>query len=217
MGDSQVYYPIFLDLKGRPCLVVGGGSVGERKVRGLLQAEGRVTVVSPVVTAGLEALFREGRIAWIHRAFRPDDLGGSVLVFAATDDESVNRRVVQEARALGAWANAAQSTVPSDFVVPAILRRGPLQIGVSTGGNSPAYAQMVRDRLYDLLGPEHEELISWLGELREQIQTTFSDAPQKRRAVWKAVVTWSTVELVRQGKWDQIEEKVNTCLLSLSD
>ena len=191
--------------------------MGERKVRGLLQAEARVTVVSPTVTAGLEALFREGRIGWIHRVFRPDDLEGSVLVFAATDDEDVNRHVVQEARALGAWANAAQSIVPSDFVVPATLQRGPLQIGVSTGGNSPAYAQMVRDYLHDLLGPEHGELISWLGELREQIQTAFSDSPQKRRAVWEAVVTWSTVELVRQGKWDQVEAKVNTCLLSLSD
>ena len=215
MGESPAYYPIFLDLNGRKCVVVGGGTVGERKVRGLLEGQARVVVVSPDVTPGLAKLVREGQIEWIKRSFVPGDLSECVLAFAATDDEAVNQAVVRAARAAGIPANSAQTG--GDFLVPATFRRGALQVGISSGGTSPAYARLVREQLEGLFGPEHGELLAWLGNLRGRIQEEFPEDAQKRRAFWKKIVTWSTVELVSQAKWDQVEEKVRACLLSLSD
>jgi precorrin-2 dehydrogenase/sirohydrochlorin ferrochelatase len=140
-------YPVALDLAGRDCLVVGGGAVAARKVEGLLEAAARVTVVSPVLVPALLALANEGRLHWKPREHRGRDLAGAWLVMAATDDRAVNAEVAAEARARGVWVNCADDPAHCDFALPAVLRRGPLTVAVSTGGASPAMARLLREEI----------------------------------------------------------------------
>ncbi len=212
MSDSRTYYPIFLDLSGRTCVVVGGGTVGEQKVRGLLDAGARVVLISPKVTEGLADLAGSGRIELVLRAFQRGDLEGAALAFAATDCADANRAVAGEAEAGGVLLNAAADPVAGDFILPSVFRRGPLRVALSTGGGSPAYAKMVRERLEEIFGPEHGELVDFLERLRPHVVARFPNSAGRRRAVWGWLVTWETVELVRQRRWDQIEEMVAECL-----
>ncbi|NTU59849.1 MAG: bifunctional precorrin-2 dehydrogenase/sirohydrochlorin ferrochelatase [Deltaproteobacteria bacterium] len=140
-------YPLSLDLSGRRCLVVGGGRVAERKVRGLLGAAARVTVVAPEATPALAELAERGEIGWRARGFEPGDLDGAALAFVATSSPEANRAAAAAARERGVWLNAAEDGRHCDFHVPAVLRRGAVSVAVSTAGASPALAAWVRDRL----------------------------------------------------------------------
>src|SRR5262249_39621903 len=126
VGVRSFHYPVTLDLDGRPCLVVGGGAVALRKAIGLLDAGARVTVVSPTLSTGLLELARDGRIRWRPREFVPGDTEASFLVVVATNDRSINRLVMDEARRSRALVNCADDPEHSDFILPALLRRGPL-------------------------------------------------------------------------------------------
>ncbi|MDP6779217.1 MAG: bifunctional precorrin-2 dehydrogenase/sirohydrochlorin ferrochelatase [Candidatus Latescibacteria bacterium] len=214
MGSVRTLYPVFMDLQGRKCAVVGGGTVAERKVRGLLSASARVVVVSPDLSPGLSELAAEGRIESVRREYREGDLAGVVLAFAATNRHDVNEAVAEEAGTLGVPVNLATGTGDGDFVVPSLLRRGELHVAVSTGGGSPAYARLIRERLDDLLGPEHADVVALLDRLRPRVKAAFPDDEARRRAVWDKLVSWETVDLVRRNAWDAIEEKVAECLSS---
>ncbi|HMB84890.1 MAG TPA: bifunctional precorrin-2 dehydrogenase/sirohydrochlorin ferrochelatase, partial [Methylomirabilota bacterium] len=143
----MAYYPVCLEMAGRRCLVVGAGTVAERKVNGLLGAGARVTVVSPSATERLLDWARAGRIGMTLREYAADDLAGHSIVFAATDDGLVNAEVARDARAAGVLINAADDPAHCDFILPAVLTRGDLTVAVSTGGASPALARVVRDEL----------------------------------------------------------------------
>jgi precorrin-2 dehydrogenase len=143
------YYPIFLDLKDRPVLVVGAGKVALRKTRGLVEAGARVTVVAPEWEPEFETL----PVRRLARRFRASDLSGAMLVFAATDDRLTNHRVGVAAKGRAIFANIADSADECDFVVPARLRRGAVQIAVSTGGENPRLTAELRRKLEDLLAP----------------------------------------------------------------
>jgi siroheme synthase-like protein len=142
-----MYYPLFLDLRGRKVLVVGAGKVALRKVRGLLEAGAKVTVVSPERTPEFATL----PVEWKPRRFRTADVAGFSLVFAATDDRAVNRKVGEAGAARGIWANVADAPEECDFLVPSRIRRGDLQVAVSTGGRSPRLAVGLRKRIEALL------------------------------------------------------------------
>lgn len=142
-----MYYPLFLDLRGRKVLVVGAGKVALRKVRGLLEAGADVTVVSPEG----EPEFAPLPVSWKRRRFRVSDVAGFALVFAATDDRAVNRKVGEAAAARGIWANVADAPEECDFLVPSRIRRGDLQVAVSTGGQSPRLAVGLRKKIEELL------------------------------------------------------------------
>lgn len=142
-----MYYPLFLDLRGRKVLVVGAGKVALRKTRGLLEAGAVVTVVSPEG----EAEFASLAVEWKRRRFRASDVGGQALVFTATNDRAVNRKVGEAAAARGIWANVADAPEECDFLVPSRIRRGDLQVAVSTGGRSPRLAAGLRKRIEELL------------------------------------------------------------------
>lgn len=141
------HYPVFLDLKDRPVLVVGAGGVALRKTRGLVDAGARVTVVAP------EALpeFDDLPVRMVRRHFRATDLAGAVLVFAATDDRQVNHRIGIAAKGRGVFANIADSAEECDFVVPARVERGDVQIAIATGGKSPRVSAELRKKLDDVL------------------------------------------------------------------
>src|SRR5262249_30992294 len=141
------HYPIFLDLKDRPVLVVGAGKVALRKARGLLESGARVTVVAPE----WEQEFEEMPVRLVPRRFRASDLAGCVLVFAATDDRLTNHRIGIAAKGKGIFANIADSADECGFLVPARVQRGAVQIAVSTGGESPRLSAELRKKLEDVL------------------------------------------------------------------
>lgn len=162
-------YPLFALIDERPCLVVGGGAVGERKVQDLLVAGARVTVVSREITPGLAALAKAGRIHFIRGDFNPKHLEGMTLAVGATDDQEVNRQVSAAAQARGLFVNIVDAPDLCTFIVPAQVRRGPLTIAVSTGGASPALARQVREDLEQRFGPDYGRYVRVLQAVRDLV------------------------------------------------
>jgi precorrin-2 dehydrogenase / sirohydrochlorin ferrochelatase len=155
--EDVVLYPIFLDLSGRRCVVVGGGEVAIRKAHKLLQARARVVVISPEIKPELESVAVE-----IHRRhYREGDLEGAYLAFAATDSRETNAAVAWEAKERGILVNVADKPSDGDFALPSTLRRGGLQVAVSTGGASPTLARRIKNELEEAFGPE------WAGVVEE--------------------------------------------------
>ena len=170
-GENVVLYPIFLDLSGRRCVVVGGGEVANRKARKLLQARARVVVISPEIGADLESVAIE-----VHRrAYREGDLEGAYLVFAATNVREVNAAVAREAKERGVPVNVADKPSEGDFALPSTLRRGRLQVSVSTGGASPTLARRIRGELEEVFGPE------WAGIVEELDRNRRNDGAADER------------------------------------
>jgi precorrin-2 dehydrogenase/sirohydrochlorin ferrochelatase len=158
-------FPLFLKLAGRPCLLVGAGRVAEGRLMGLLQAAGRVTVVAPRATAGVQHLGKSGEIIWRRGKFTAQDLEGMMLVVAATSSPQTNAAVCQEARRRGVLCNAVDDPANSDFYYPAVVRRGNLQIAISTAGASPELAARLRQELESCFGPEYGP---WVDDLRRR-------------------------------------------------
>jgi precorrin-2 dehydrogenase len=189
------YYPIFLDLAQRRCLVVGGGTVAERKVQGLLEAKAHVVVVSPSLTAMLYISAINGDISHIPRGFRDEDVEGCALVIGATDRVEVNTYVAAAARRRGIWVNVVDTPKACDFIAPALIRRGVLQIAISTGGNSPTLAKRLRQGLEVLIGPEYGELADVLGTLRAAIRCR-GERPEGQKAMFQHLVEASGLPLI---------------------
>ena len=160
------YFPVFLDLRGRRCLVVGGGAIGERKARALLECGARVTVVSPSVTGGLAVLAAARRVVHRPRAFEERDVRGVAIVIAATGTTAVDSAVAAAARRRSVPVNVADRPAACDFILPSVLRRGGLQIAVSTGGRSPALAREIRKALEPLFPGDYAELVERVGRAR---------------------------------------------------
>ncbi len=164
------YYPVFLSIRGKRCVVIGGGVVALRKVRALLDCSAKVTVVSPTIHPGLAQLAEAGRISPIRREFKPGDLAGAVIAIAATDERAINQKVSDEARDRGVLVNVVDSSEQSDFIIPSFFRRGDLTIAVSTAGMSPALARKIRTKLEGLLGEEFALVLSIIGDVRSAFQ-----------------------------------------------
>jgi len=163
-------YPVMLDIAGRSCLLVGGGSVALTKAEGLLVAGARVTVVAPHAVPALLELGLRGRLVFEQRPFREDDIAGHALIFAATNDEAVNRRVAQAAAQAGTWVNVADDALLSSFHLPARLRRGALQIAIATSGKAPFVARRLRGLLQRLFGPEWADWLEAASEFRRTVR-----------------------------------------------
>ena len=193
-----VLFPIFLKLAGRRCLVVGAGQVAEAKIESLLTAEAKIHVVAPRCTQTIQQWVREERISWDARPFDPADLEQVSLVITATDSETVNRRVFQEACARGMLCNSVDDPEHCDFYCPAVVRRGPLQIAVSTGGNSPALAQRLRRELEKQFVPEYEGWVRWLGEARASLFARTLSPHQRRSWLHDIASDWSFQKFCRR-------------------
>jgi siroheme synthase-like protein len=164
------YFPVFLDLTGRRCVMVGGGPIAERRIVGLLDAGAQVTVISPRVTPTLAALAAAGRIGLESRTYREGDLAGVDLAFVATAAREVNLAVAREARARGVWLNAADDPAHCTFILPALVRRGDLTVAVATGGASPALSRAIREELDAYLTPEYATLAELAAEARRELR-----------------------------------------------
>jgi len=174
-------YPLFALIEDRPCLVVGGGAVGERKVRDLLAAGAKVTVVSRDLTPGLAELAAQERLTYIQGDFTPKHLDGMMLVIGATDDLMVNQRVSAAAQARGLLVNIVDAPELCTFIVPAQVRRGPLTIAVSTGGASPALARKVRQELEQHFGPDYGRYLRVMQAVRERVLARRRGHPENHR------------------------------------
>ncbi len=179
--------PIFLDLKDRPCLVVGGGTVALRKIHLLLQEGAKVTVVSPKVDPEIERLASRGQIRWYKRLFRLQDVDGMTLVFCATNHYSVNRGVAAVARRRGVPVNVADDPDNCDFYLGSVARRGRVTLAVSTSGLSPALARHLRRALESAFPPHVDTVAEALGKLRPEVRRRFAD-PAARAAFWRQAV-----------------------------
>jgi len=196
------YYPAFVNLDARPVLVVGGGSVAERKVEALLQSGAAVRVVSPDLTENLSALALQNRIQYRKGEFAESDLEGVWLVVSATDDHAVNEQVHKSATARRIFCNVVDDRSLCSFIAPAIIARGDIQIAVSTGGASPALAQKIRDEIASLIGPEYADLLELLAEVRQEVMETVAQSEQ-RGLIFHAIVESDALNLLRSGRREQ--------------
>ena len=165
----SVLLPVFVKLEGHPCLVVGGGTVGLQKVHSLLECSASVTVIAPDVRGELRELADQGQIIWRQRIYVTGDVRGQQLVIAATNNPDVNHAIYQDAAAAGVLANTVDDPPYCDFYFGSVVRRGPLQIGISTAGESPALAQRLRLQLEELLDEEVGSWLECLGVLRREV------------------------------------------------
>ncbi|WP_261381185.1 precorrin-2 dehydrogenase/sirohydrochlorin ferrochelatase family protein [Paenibacillus cremeus] len=211
---DRPYYPVMLNMAGAPCCLIGGGRVAERKALALLEAEAHVTVVSPVFTPQLEAWAAAGSITALRRRYEPGlpALAAARLVFASTDDASVNAAVRAEAEALGKLVNVADDAAASGFIVPATVRRGRLTLAVSTAGASPAAAAMVRRRLEGTFGPEYGPYLELLHELRLVVQQAVPDTAV-RQELFRAMLEWQLLPLLKSEASSEALETLRGDLL----
>jgi precorrin-2 dehydrogenase / sirohydrochlorin ferrochelatase len=203
-------YPIALVLDGKPCLVVGGGEIADGKLDALLLTGAVVTVVSPEVRPRIATLAAEGQITLQRRTYRPSDLDSTYLVIAATDDRPLNAQVVTEARAAGILTQAVDDIPYCDFFAVAIVRRGDLQLGISTNGRSPAFARWMRERLDTELPAEYGDLLAVLGDIRDAIK---AGGPIPAYEHWQAAITDEVIAALaasdRETATSRIYERVS--------
>jgi len=174
-------FPMFVKLAGRKCLVVGGGTVAQGKAEGLLASGAVVVVVAPEATEKIAYWEQRHRLTWHARRFQPSDLDGSFLAIAATGVGSLNESVFREAEARGVLCNAVDEAERCHFYYPAVVRRGPLQIAISTSGSSPALASRLRQELEEQFGPEYERWVEELSVLRKKVFARRTDPRRRAR------------------------------------
>ncbi len=216
-NSDAVFYPVFIDLRGKPCLVVGAGKIAARKVRSLLDAGARVTVVSPEAVEEVERLHAQGLLQWERRGFEPIDLEGAFLVIGATDNPEVNRRVFDGAERAGMLANIVDVPELCNFIVPSVMRREDFQVAVSSGGASPVLAREVRRRLEKSFGPQYGKVVARLAHIRETLKQRLPDEA-KRRAFWEAMIDLEYFDSIDPEKAEhEIMERAEQCLSQLED
>jgi siroheme synthase-like protein len=190
------YHPVYLDLRGRRCVVVGGGNVAQGKVESLLDANGRVTVVSPTLTAALAALAETHEIVHHPRRYRSGDLAQAALAYVAVDDETERATVASDAAAAGVPVNVVDAPGLCSFIAPAVVRREPVVIAISTGGASPALARRLREELEARVGPEYGVAATILARLRPLVLAAEPD-PEARARTFGRLVDGPLLEALR--------------------
>jgi precorrin-2 dehydrogenase/sirohydrochlorin ferrochelatase len=181
-------YPVgLIKLKDCRTVVIGGGNVAFRKIIGLLDAGASITFISPKAITKLDELTRIQKLEWLKRPYQEGDLEGAFLVVAATDDPIVNQTVWEEAQREGCLVNVVDDPAHSNFIVPALVRRGDLTIAISTGGTSPALARRLREKLDTEFGPEYSDLTALLGELRPTLLTAFPPGEARLNAALQLI------------------------------
>ena len=173
-------FPMFLKLEGRRCLVVGAGTIAEGKIGGLIATDAAIRVIAPEATAQVQTWAGEGKIDWERRKFLTSDLQGVFLVIAATSSTPVHEEIFAEAKKLGVLCNVVDVPHLCDFFYPAIVRRGSLQIAISTAGESPALSQRLRKELEQQFGPEYEAWVTAIGEARSELATRNLSAEDRK-------------------------------------
>ena len=202
MTPDRVFFAAFLDLRGRLAVVVGGGRVGDAKVRTLLRSGARVRVVSPVLCDGLRQLSREGTIDHRARRFEPADMEGATVAIAATGDAAANAAVAHAARERGLEVNVADDPSLSTFIMPAVVDRGAIQVAISTGGASPVLAKRVAALVEAAVPAEFARLAGFAADYRDAVKRRFADVAS-RRAFWERAFDGDIGRLVLAGREEE--------------
>ncbi len=203
------FYPVSLDLGGRPCVVVGGGRVAERRVMTLLEAGAVVTLVSPAITPALAALVGAGQVRHVAREYQCGDLAGAALALTAVDDPSITATVAGEARERGVWLNAADDPAHCDFILPGLVRRGVLTIAVGSGGASPALTRALREHLDATLGVEWAALGELAADARLDLRTAGRAADAE---AWRRALAADVRALLAEGRVDDARGRLRARL-----
>lgn len=204
-ADDANFYPVFLKLQGKKCVIVGAGEVAERKAARLLECGAEVAVIGREPAPGLRALAREGRLEHITADYDETLVSifkGAYLVISATDDRSVNESVRDAAQREGVPVNVVDDPQLCDFILPSIVQKGALQIAISTGGASPALARKIRIGLEREFGDEYALFLDIMGELRARIVGKGRPSSENKK-VFEAVVNSEILDLLREKKWDE--------------
>jgi len=201
------YYPVYLNLNGKRCLVFGGGPVAEDKVSKLQGSGARISVISPEVTPALQVSARSGDLEWHAREYQPGDLEGAFLSIAATNQRDVNQRIFQEATQLGVLLNVVDQPDQCSFIAPSIVKRGEVTLAISTGGSSPALARKLREALSDAPALEWADLAGVLALARKEVKKRGLTVDPQR---WQCCITPELLQLAQSGR----EEEALTNLLS---
>lgn len=205
------YYPVFLDIHDKNCLVVGGGSVGTRKAMMLLKCGARVTVISPCVDDRLEELEKTGSVILKRREYGSSDLAGVFLVFGATDNVELNRRIHEDAQKYRVLCNIADRPEACGFIVPSVVDRGDLLIAVSTCGKSPALAKKLRTELENQFGHQYDDFLKLMGAIRKKLITD-NHNPESHRRIFHQLVHSDLIQLIRDHNVDRIDERLGEIL-----
>jgi len=202
------YYPIFIDVENHQVVIIGGGAVCARKAETMMRYGAKVTVVAPEATEEIEKWAEGGRIQLKRKEYEDGDLEGASMVIASTDDACVNGRVARDCRRRKIPVNVVDVTHLCEFIVPAIVEQGSIQLAVSTGGKSPALARTLKEDLQKLVGPEYSELNDLLGSLRPAAKKILpTDADRKR--FFDGILARGVLQMLREGRrseaYDTIE------------
>ena len=199
MKKKFPYYPIYLDIENRSVVIIGGGNVCARKAETMMRYGASVTVVSPEFTDEIEKWAGEGCLRIRRKKYEASDLDDANIVIASTDDESINTQIATECRQRRIPVNVVDVTHLCEFIVPAIIEKGSIQIAVSTGGKSPVIARTLKEHLNRLIGPEYDEVNQVLGSLREGAKKVLpTDADRKR--FFDDIVAQGILDLLREGR-----------------
>lgn len=205
------FYPVNLQINNRSCLVVGGGSVAERKVQSLLAAGASVAVLSPEITESLADMARERRITYISRCYQHGDIGGFFIVICATNNKEVNQWIADEANQAGALVNVIDAPEDGNFVVPSQIARGDLLLTVSTNGKSPALAKKIGAQLAQQYGPEYGLYLDLLAKARLKIKEVISSS-KERELFWRQMIDDQVINLLKEGKIQEAEARINNAI-----
>ena len=207
MAYSQVRYAVSLSLEGRPCTIVGGGRVALRKAVSLLDAGAAVTVIAPRLDEMLRSLGGSSpQLRLLERPYRAGDLKGAFLVIAATDCRDVNHAVVEEALRRSCLVNATDDPSAGNFSVPGTYAAGAVRFSVSTGGN-PRFTHLILGDLARQYGPDFGAFSTYLDSMRDRVKELLPDSDSRRR-FWRGVLTDDVVEEIRQGRLEQVKERI---------
>ncbi len=205
------YFPVFLNLQGRLCVVSGGGKVAERKVRSLLNAGARVKVVSPELTASLSRLQKSGKIEYQGRFFRTGDLRGAFLAIAATDDRKANDLVFRQGLKQRIPVNVVDEPGQSSFIVPSVVKQGDLLLAISTSGQSPALAKALRQKLQKEIGPEFSFWLKLLAAVRRKI-LPLGFGQKRKQAIFRQLAGDDLLSLIQKKDWARLEMRLKTII-----
>lgn len=205
------FLPVFFDIKGKPCAVIGGGDVASRKVALLLNSGGCVTVVAPELCSTLKHQVESGAIQHIQSGFAPEHLNDAIIVIAATDDREVNKQVSELARTQRLPVNVVDDPDHCSFIMPSIIDRSPVIVAVSTGGSSPVLARLLRARLETLIPGTYGRLATLAEKFREKVKQHFTE-PSQRRIFWESVFQGPIAEMIFAGREDQANSALSKAI-----
>lgn len=199
------YYPIYLDITNKRCIIVGGGDVAERKAERLLDFGAHVSVVGKSLTPLLETMKREGRIEHVEADYDEAFLRDAFLVIGATDRDDINAKISRDCKNKGVLVNIVDDPEKCDFILPSIMQQGDLLIAISTGGKSPALAKKMRHELEKLYGPEYQTLVKVMGNLRERLVMK-GQSSNENKQLFESVIHSDILQHIKDKNWEHVKK-----------